>query len=80
MPWMHDHSHFLKVSLLTDIASYVGKIHQGTYHVQGRSQTSSDGRAHRFYNIAIVIYWYTGSYVHLLKVVVCTKMHTTKLA
>ena len=35
-------------------------------HDQGRCQTSSDGRAHRFYNIAIVIYWYTGSYVHLL--------------
>ena len=40
---------------------------------QWRSQTFSDGRAHYFYKI---LYKHAGSYVHLLKGVVCMKMHT----
>ena len=54
-----------------------------TVYKQGHSQTLPDGRAHRFSkgNIVIVIYWYAGSHVYLLKVAVCMKMHsTTKLA
>ena len=43
---------------------------------QWRSQTISDGRAHYFYKILAIIYKHAGSYVHLLKGVVCMKMHT----
>ena len=41
-----------------------------------RSQTFPDGRAHNFYKILSIIYKHAGSYVHLLKGVVCMKMHT----
>ena len=50
-----------------DLLCYAAVLKILTYYAQyyqGRSQTSSDGRAQRFYNIAIVIYCYTGSYVH----------------
>ena len=44
--------------------------------MQWHSQTFSDGRAHYCYKILSIIYKHAGSYVHLLKGVVCMKMHT----
>ena len=42
---------------------------------QWRSQTFTDGRAHYFYKILTIICKHAGSDVHLLKGVVCMKMH-----
>ena len=44
--------------------------------IQWHSQIFSDGRAHYSSNILSTIYKHAGLYVHLLKGVVCMKMHT----
>ena len=46
---------------------------------QWSSQTFSDGRAHYFYKILSIIYKHAGSYMHLLKGVVCMKMHANSI-
>ena len=50
------------------------------WFVQWLSQTFSDGRAHNCHKIkSIVIYRHAGSYVHLLNIIVCMKMHTNSI-
>ena len=65
--------HLININMIIFTATFPMCISTGN---QWRSQTFSDGRAHYFYKILSITYKHAGLYVHLLKGVVCTKMHT----